>query len=93
MTTRYRSAQEFAVAETDTEKADSVDVTNPGANPPCVAEVHDDGIGIAEWAMLGPRSSACSENPKPNPVAVAGHSFVGRSLRWSHGRIDQALDI
>ena len=93
MTTRCSSGQLFAVAETDTEKADSVDVKSPGATPPCVAEVHDDGIGIAEWAMLGPRSSACSENPKPNSVAVAGYAFVGRNLRWGHDRIDQALDI
>ena len=79
--------------EVDTERADSVDVRNPGAIPLCVAEVHDDEIGIAEWAMLGPHPSAYSENPKPSSVAVAGHYSVDGSLLGGHGRIDQALDI
>lgn len=42
-----------AAAETGTEKADSVDARSPDAMSPCVAEVHDDEIGIAEWAKLG----------------------------------------
>lgn len=78
-----------AAAETDTGKAGSVDARSPDAIPPCVAEVHDDEIGIAEWAMLGPRPCAYSGNPEPSPVAVAG---AERSLLGRYDRIDQALD-
>ena len=78
-----------AAAETGTEKAGSVDARSPDAIPPCVAEVHDDEIGIAEGAMLGPHPCAYSGNPKPTSVAVVG---IERSLLGRHGRIDQALD-
>lgn len=64
--------QVFAVAETDTEKADSVDIRSPGAIRPCVAEVHVDETGIAELASLEPHSSAYSGNRKPIWEAVAG---------------------
>ena len=93
MTIRCAFEQQVPAVEVDTERADSVDVRNPGAIPLCVAEVHDDEIGIAEWAMLGPHPSAYSENPKPSSVAVAGHYSVDGSLLGGHGRIDQALDI
>lgn len=93
MTIRCAFEQQVPAVEVDTERADSVDVRNPGAIPLCVAEVHDDEIGIAEWAMLGPHPSAYSENPKPSSVVVVGHYSVDGSLLGGHGRIDQALDI
>ena len=73
------------------EKGDSVDVKSPGANPLCVAEVHDDETGTAEGAMLGPRSSAYSgtENPKPNLVVAADvHDSVGSCLLRAHDTLD-----
>lgn len=78
-----------AAAETGAEKAGSVEPRSPDAIPPCVAEVHDDEIGIAEWAMLGPHPGAYSGNAKPSSVAVAG---VERSLLGRHGRLDEVLD-
>lgn len=94
MTTRCSSDQGlFDVAEVDREKADSVDVRNPGANPRDVVKVHVDEIGIAGLAILGPHSSAYSGNPKPNSEAAPGYHSVGRSLLGNHGRIGRALDI
>lgn len=94
MTTRCSSDQGlFDVAEVDREKADSVDVRNPGANPRDVVKVHVDEIAIAELAMLGPHSSAYSGNPRPISEAAPGYHSVGRSLLGNHGRIDRALDI
>ena len=83
----------LAVAEIDTEKGDSVDVRSPGAIPSCVAEVRDDETGIAEGAMLGPRSSAYSGNPKPNSVVADDHNSVGSCLLGAHGTLDQVLGV
>lgn len=83
----------FAVAGFDTEKIDSFDVRSPGAILPCVAEAHVDGIGIAEPAILEPRSNADFENLKPSSVAVAGYCDAERNLLGGHGRIDQVPDI
>ena len=78
------------------EKGDSVDAKSPGANPLSVAVVHDDETGIAEGAMLGPRSGAYfgAENPEPNLVVAADvHDSVGNCLLRAHGTLDQALGI
>ena len=83
----------LAVGEIDTEKGDSVDVRSLGAIPSCAAEVHDDEIGIAEGAMLGPRPSAYSGSPKPNPVVASGQNSVGSCLLRAHDTLDQALGI
>ena len=89
MTIRCSSVHRvLAVAEIDTEKGDSVDVRSLGAIPLCVAEVHDDETGIAEGAMLGPRSSACSESPMPNSVVADDQNSVGSCLLRVHGALD-----
>ena len=85
-----------SVAGTDTERVDFVDVKSPGAIRPCAAEVHVDETGIAELATLGPRSSACSENPKPSGHAAANHCSVGTSLLERHcrmGRVRYGVDV